>query len=74
MRDAQVTAQRDRLEARNAQLESQERVQLREALAQLHAGAQGELATDAAYLAAVQDLAASQVGSKGWEGNICYFV
>lgn len=62
----QVSGQRDRLEARNAQLEAVERVQLREALAHVHRGAQGELDSGAAYLAAVQDLADSQVRMYDW--------
>lgn len=62
---SKVSAQRDRLEARNAQLEAEERGQLREALGAVHRDMQAELGAGAAYLACVQDLADSQVCPDG---------
>ena len=57
----QASAQMEHLEARNAHLESQEREQLRGALDKVHRSAQAELNADNAYLAALQDLAVTQV-------------
>ena len=56
-----MSGQRDRLEARNAQLEAEERAALREALQAVHRSVQAERDDGAAYLSCVQDLADSQV-------------